>query len=71
MSVDYKGYRIEPLETSPGRWRARIRRVDGRKIKILIPAKEVESILTSGMESFSVDHAVALAKEMIDGGGMQ
>jgi hypothetical protein len=71
MNVRYKDYLIETLETSPGRWRARVRRVDGRRIKILIPEKEVESIPTGGMESFSVDDAVALAKEMIDGGGMQ
>ena len=46
---------------------------DGRKIKILRDPenREVESITTGGMESFSVDDAVALAKEMIDGGGMQ
>jgi len=30
---------------------------------------EVESITTSGMESFSVDDAVEVAKSMIDGGG--
>jgi hypothetical protein len=66
-------YLIETLETSPARWRARVRRVDGRKIKILTDPenKEVGSITTGGTESFSVDDAVALAKEMIDGGGMQ
>jgi hypothetical protein len=73
MNVRYKDYLIETLETSPSGWRARVRRVDGQKIKILTDAdgKEVESITTSGRGSFSVDDAVALAKEMIDGGGMQ
>ena len=33
--------------------------------------REVKSITTGGMESFSVEDAVELAKEMIDGGGMQ
>ena len=42
MNVRYKDYLIETPETSPGRWRARVRRVDGRRIKILIPEKEVE-----------------------------
>jgi hypothetical protein len=62
---------IEPLETSSGRWRARVQRADGRRIKIFVPEKEVDSITTGGMESFSPDDAIALAKEMIDGGGMQ
>jgi hypothetical protein len=68
--MQYKGYLIETLETSPRRWRARVRRLDGQKIKISVPASEVESITTSGMESFSVDDAVQVAKSMIDGGGM-
>jgi hypothetical protein len=53
MGVHYKDYLIEALETSPRRWRARVQRVDGRKIKIFIPEKEVETITTGGMESLS------------------
>jgi hypothetical protein len=68
--MQYKGYSIETLETSPSRWRARVRRLDGQKIKIHVPPHEVESITTGGMESFSVDDAVEVAKSMIDGGGM-
>ena len=67
----YKGYKIEELQTSPGRWRSRVQRLDGQKIKILSDGKEVESITTGGMESFSPADAIALAKQMIDGGGMQ
>lgn len=69
-AIRYKDYLIEPLETSPGRWRARMRRADGRKIKVHITGNEVDSLTTSGMESFSIDDAVQLAKEAIDGGGM-
>lgn len=70
--VHYKDYLIEPLETSPGRWRPRVRRIDGRKIKNLIKGDEAELIIMdTGMEHFSADAAVAQAKEIIDGGGMQ
>jgi hypothetical protein len=68
--MQYKGYSIETLETSPSRWRARVRRLDGQKIKIPVTGNEVESITTGGMESFSPDDALQVAKSMIDGGGM-
>jgi len=68
--MQYKGYSIEMLETSPSRWRARVRRLDGQKIKIHVTGNEVESLTTGGMESFSVDDAAQVAREMIDGGGM-
>ena len=68
--TNYKAYSIEPMETSPSRWHARIRRLDGRKIKILVDGREEPFIETVGMEHFSVDAAIASAKEMIDGGGM-
>jgi hypothetical protein len=68
--MQYKDYLIEPLETSPSRWRARVRRLDGKKIKIHATGNEVESITTSGMESFSIEDAVQIAKSMIDGGGI-
>jgi len=31
--TEYKGYRIEPFEPEPGRWRARISRLDGQSLK--------------------------------------
>lgn len=71
MTEQYKAYLIEAVETSSGRWRARIRRVDGRKIKNLITGTEREVETTGGMESFSPEAAVAGAKEGIDGGGME
>jgi hypothetical protein len=68
--MQYKGYVIEPFESSPGRWRARVRRVDGRMIDIPVTGNSVESIETGGMEGFSANAAINVAKEMIDGGGM-
>jgi hypothetical protein len=64
----YKVYLIETFESSEGRYRARVRRLDGRKIKIPTDSnREVDSITTSGMAAFSVDGALKSAKEMIDG----
>jgi hypothetical protein len=69
-AVEYKAYRIEPLETSPGRWQARVRRLDGQKIKIRVSGKEAPSITTSGMPRFTMAAAIAMAEEMIDGPGL-
>jgi hypothetical protein len=68
--TEYKGFRIEPIETSPARWRAKISRPDGRKIKVLVTGDEHDSITTGGMEAFSAEAAIDIAKEAIDGGGM-
>ena len=41
--TEYNGYRIEPYEPTPGRWRARISRLDGKKLKTTIPPTEQRS----------------------------
>jgi hypothetical protein len=41
--VIHKAYRIEPFETERGRWRAKISRSDGRKIKAFPNGDEHES----------------------------
>jgi hypothetical protein len=69
-AIEYKGYRIEPLETSAGRWQARVSRLDGQKIKIRVSGKEAASITTRGMPRFTMEAAIAMAEEMIDGPGM-
>lgn len=68
--IEYKGYFIEPIETSAGRWRGRIRRADGRKIKNLITGWQRKSFDTPGMEMFSPKDALMDAKEAIDGGNL-
>ena len=69
--MHYKDYSIAALETSRGRWRARIQRRDGQTIKILIDGDETESFMIGGMESFTADSAVDEAKKLIDGGGIR
>jgi hypothetical protein len=66
--TEYNGYRIEPFEPTPGRWRARISRLDGKKLKTTVPLTE-EAFLDT-MDTVSYGHAVELAKQAIDGGGI-
>jgi hypothetical protein len=65
--ITHGAYAIEALETSPGRWRARLA-YHRRKIKIPINKNETAEIETSGMESLSAADAIEVVKEMIDGG---
>jgi hypothetical protein len=68
--IEYKGFLIDPVETSQGRWRAKISRPDGCKIRVIVTEVEHDSITTGGMESFSANAAIEMAKQAVDGGGM-
>ena len=69
----YKGYNIRAFESSPGKWTAEIRKVDGSQIQILLPelGEDVLDCLTTDPETMTADAAIELAKEAIDGGGMR
>jgi hypothetical protein len=43
--VNYKQYLIETFEQKPMRWRARIKRLDGRNIRVHVPQMEYASIV--------------------------
>jgi hypothetical protein len=50
--IEHKGFLVGPFQTEPGRWRAKISRSDGRKIRVAVPAgDEHDSITTRGMEA--------------------
>ena len=66
--TEYKGYRIEPFEPEPGRWCARISRLDGKKLKTAVPPTEQPFLDTQSAVSYG--HAVEFAKQAIDGGGL-
>jgi hypothetical protein len=68
MFVNYKAYRIETFEEDPSQWRAIIRRLDGKPIKLIASPSEHDFLDT--MLTVSEDQAIVLAKEGIDGGGM-
>jgi hypothetical protein len=65
---EYNGYRIEPSEPEPSRWRARITHLDGKELKTAVPPT-VQAFLDT-MDTVSYGHAVELAKQAIDGGGI-
>jgi len=60
--TQYKGYRIEPFEPAPGRWRARISRLDGKRLKTAGQA------FLDTLDTVSYEQAVKLAKQAIDRG---
>jgi hypothetical protein len=66
--TEYQGYRIEPFQPEPGHWRARISRLDGKKLKTASPPTEQPFLDTQNTVSYG--HAVELAKQAIDGGGL-
>ena len=69
MTITYKVYVIDAYEHEPDRWRARIRRQDGKKIRVAIPPTELEFFDTSA-DALTPEAAIELAKQGIDGGGM-
>ena len=73
ISEVYKGYNIRAFESSPGKWKAEIQRVDGASIRILLPNLKNDGLrasLTTEPETITAEAAVALAKQAIDGRGM-
>jgi hypothetical protein len=68
-NLNYKQYLIETFEREPQRWRARIRRLDGRNIRVHAPQMEHASI-TTAEDSSTADTAVLMAKTVIDAGRM-
>jgi hypothetical protein len=67
--MNYKEYIIETFEHEPQLWRARIKRADGRNIRMLVPMMEHASITTSA-DTSTASNAAALAKKAIDAGRM-
>jgi hypothetical protein len=68
-AVNYKEYLIETFEREPQVWRARIKRLDGRNIRMLVPMMEHASITTPA-DTSTADNAVHLAKKAIGAGRM-
>jgi hypothetical protein len=68
-AMNYKEYLIETFEREPQLWRARIKRADGRNIRMHVPMMEHASIMTSA-DTSTASNAAALAKKAIDAGRM-
>jgi hypothetical protein len=67
MVTHYKGYRIEALEIEPGRWRVRLQRTDGHKIKIYGGPDLLDS---AGHDAHTAEQALSFGKKVIDSGGI-
>jgi hypothetical protein len=67
--VAYKAYVIDTFRRDTDRWRATIRRSDGKKIRVASPAAVLDQATISA-EALTAEKAVEFAKKTIDRGGL-
>ena len=67
--ITYKAYIIDAFKRDTDRWRATIRRLDGKKIRVAAPAAVLDEATTSA-DALTAEKAVELAKKAIDAGGL-
>jgi hypothetical protein len=67
--IIYKAYAIDAFQRDTDKWRATIRRLDGKKIRVAFPPSVLDET-TTATDSLAADKAIALAKKAIDGGGL-
>jgi hypothetical protein len=67
--LTYKAYVIDAFKRDTDRWRATIRRSDGKKIRVAAPPAVLDEATTSA-DALTAEKAVELARKAIDGGGV-
>jgi hypothetical protein len=67
--IAYKVYILDAFKRDTDRWRATIRRFDGKKIRVAVPPSVLDEATTSA-DALTAEKAVEFAKKMIDGGGL-
>lgn len=67
--VTYKAYMIDAYRRDVDRWRATIRRLDGKKLRVAVPPS-VQDETTTSIDALTAEKAVEFAKKAIDGGQM-
>ena len=67
--ITYKAYVIDAFRRDTDRWRATIRRSDGKKIRVAVPPSVLDETTTSA-DALTAEKAVEFAKKAIDGGGL-
>jgi hypothetical protein len=67
--IIYKAYVIDAFQRDTDKWRATIRRLNGKKIRVAAPPAVVDEVTTSA-DALTAEKAVELAKQAIDGGGL-
>ncbi len=65
--ITYKAYVIDAFLRDTDRWRATIRRLDGKKIRVAVPSSVLDEATTSA-DALTAAKAVELAKKEIDRG---
>jgi hypothetical protein len=67
--VSYKAYVIDAFQRDTDNWRATIRRLDGKKIRVAVPPS-VRDEFTTSADALTAEKAVEFAKKAIDSGGV-
>ena len=67
--ITYKDYVIDAFQRDTDRWRANIRRLNGKKIRVAVPPSVLDQATTSA-DALTAEKAVELAKKAIDAGGL-
>jgi hypothetical protein len=67
--ITYKAYVIDAFQRDTDKWRATIRRLNGKKIRVAVPPSVLDEVTTSA-DALTAEKAVELAKKAIDGGGL-
>jgi hypothetical protein len=65
--VTYKAFVLDAFQRDKDRWRATIRRSNGKKIRVAVPLSVLDETTTSA-DALTAEKAVELAKHAIDGG---
>ncbi len=66
VAVEYKRFVVKAFERGPGKWRASIRRADGKPVKV-IGGKKLEKTVTR-FDTRTADAAIRMAMIAIDAG---
>lgn len=67
--IPHKAYVIDAFQRDTDRWRATVRRSNGKKIRVAFPPSVLDEVTTS-TDALTAEKAVEFAKTMIDGGGL-
>ena len=63
--MEYRAFLIQAFEPKPGKWRARIRRADGKAIMVRAEKKKLTQVVT-GVDSATAEAALLVAISAID-----
>src|ERR1700730_2777988 len=67
--ITYKAYIIHAFKRDTDRWRATIRKSNGKKIRVAVPPSVLDQATTSA-DALTAEKAFEFAKKAIDGGGL-